>query len=77
MSIMDAIMRAEDLVTSTRDVASLALTVQEVLDHGYFAHDSYVGAINVLVEKSEAVRDQANAAIEGLYQAMRDHNGSQ
>ena len=73
MSIKDAVFNAEDLVIRTWEVASLALSIQEGIYYGMFAVEHYEGAMNVLVEKAEAVSKQANEAINGLFDAVREN----
>lgn len=70
--IKQAVSTAEDLVVGTWEVASLALAVQEGIYHGTFAPEHYEGAMSALVLRAEQVRDQTNAAIEGLYKAIRE-----
>ena len=71
MSMKKAVAKAEDLVPSVWELASMALAIQEAIYRGTFSVEAYQGAMSALVAKAEAVRDQTQQAVDELTSAYR------
>lgn len=76
MTIKEALFKAEDLTIKTWALAGLAQAVNEAIYRGEFAPEAYEGAMFQLVRMAVEVSDETQVAIDGLFAAIKENNGS-